>query len=384
MTAGRGYMALAAMIFGKWHPVRRAAGPACCSAFSTRWRSGCRACALPGIGAVPVQAIQALPYVMTVVLLAGFIGRARAPKALGRAVRRRSADAIDPPCRHRSEHDLARLVDAARAARRHAHAPYSKFTVGAALLDEQGRMHAGCNVENAAYPQGLCAEAVALAALVLAGGRRVRAAVVVRRGAAAGHAVRRLPPEAARVRRRRHAGVVGRPHRAGAARFTLGELLPASFGAGSSGRLRHELQDDPIAALVPRAIARQRRRRGRASRCCWARAGSRSPSCVQSTRSGMPYARAAGVSGARRRRPRRRVAARPASAAARWRCWPAASTPTRPAMPTAMKGAIAHAGRLRRDGAGADQRRRQPGCRAAPGRADADQRPPEHARSARR
>ncbi len=48
-----------------------------------RRRSACRASALPGIGAVPVQAIQALPYVMTVVLLAGFIGRARAPKALG-------------------------------------------------------------------------------------------------------------------------------------------------------------------------------------------------------------------------------------------------------------------------------------------------------------
>jgi cytidine deaminase len=62
-----------------------------------------------------------------------------------------------------SEHDLARLVDAARAVRQHAHAPYSRFTVGAALLDEQGRVHAGCNVENAALPQSLCAGAVALA-----------------------------------------------------------------------------------------------------------------------------------------------------------------------------------------------------------------------------
>ena len=61
----------------------------------------------------------------------------------------------------------------------HAHAPYSQVRVGAALLDEHGRVHAGCNVENAAYPQGLCAEAVALGALVLAGGHHVRAAVVV-------------------------------------------------------------------------------------------------------------------------------------------------------------------------------------------------------------
>ena len=71
------------------------------------------------------------------------------------------------------------LVDAARAARERAYAPYSRFKVGAALLDEQGRIHAGCNVENAAYPQGQCAEASAIAHLVLAGGTRILAAVVV-------------------------------------------------------------------------------------------------------------------------------------------------------------------------------------------------------------
>ena len=64
------------------------------------------------------------------------------------------------------------LMDAARAARLQAHAPYSRFLVGAAVLDEHGRLHAGCNVENAAYPQGVCAEAGALSAMVLAGGRR--------------------------------------------------------------------------------------------------------------------------------------------------------------------------------------------------------------------
>ncbi|MDE2370068.1 MAG: cytidine deaminase [Burkholderiales bacterium] len=72
----------------------------------------------------------------------------------------------------------AALVAAARAAREQAYAPYSRFAVGAAVLDEQGRIHAGCNVENAAYPQGWCAEASALAALVLAGGRRVLAVAV--------------------------------------------------------------------------------------------------------------------------------------------------------------------------------------------------------------
>jgi len=83
MTAGRGYMALAALIFGKWHPV--GALWACLlfgflDAVSIRMQGA----ELPFIGAVPVQAIQALPYVLTVVLLAGFIGNAVAPKALGR------------------------------------------------------------------------------------------------------------------------------------------------------------------------------------------------------------------------------------------------------------------------------------------------------------
>ncbi len=81
MTAGRGYMALAAMIFGKWHPI--GAFMACLlfgflDALSIRLQG-----ATIGGVSVPVQAIQALPYVLTVVLLAGFIGRAYAPKALG-------------------------------------------------------------------------------------------------------------------------------------------------------------------------------------------------------------------------------------------------------------------------------------------------------------
>jgi simple sugar transport system permease protein len=82
MTAGRGYMALAAMIFGKWHP---GGALAACLLFGFLEAVAIRlqGVSLPVIGAVPVQAIQALPYLMTVVLLAGFIGRAYAPKALG-------------------------------------------------------------------------------------------------------------------------------------------------------------------------------------------------------------------------------------------------------------------------------------------------------------
>lgn len=82
MTAGRGYMALAAMIFGKWHPVG-ALWACLLFGFLDAVAIRMQGVALPGIGAVPVQAIQALPYVMTVVLLAGFFGRSSAPKALG-------------------------------------------------------------------------------------------------------------------------------------------------------------------------------------------------------------------------------------------------------------------------------------------------------------
>lgn len=70
----------------------------------------------------------------------------------------------------------------ALAAHRAAYAPYSGFRVGAAVLDEQGLIHGGCNVENAAYPEGLCAEASALSAMVLAGGRHVKAVLVLGQG----------------------------------------------------------------------------------------------------------------------------------------------------------------------------------------------------------
>jgi len=65
------------------------------------------------------------------------------------------------------------LLDAARVVREKAHCPYSNFHVGAAILDENGQVHVGCNVENAAYPQGSCAETGAIAAMIAAGGTRI-------------------------------------------------------------------------------------------------------------------------------------------------------------------------------------------------------------------
>lgn len=82
--------------------------------------------------------------------------------------------------------DDSALIAAAREVRAMAHAPYSRFAVGAALIDESGRMHIGCNVENASYPEGNCAETSAIAAMVAAGGRRI--AVIAVCGGPAGSA----------------------------------------------------------------------------------------------------------------------------------------------------------------------------------------------------
>ena len=121
------------------------------------------------------------------------------------------------------------LIAAARAARDRAYAPYSGFAVGAALLDEQGRIHSGCNVENAAYPQSQCAEASAIGNLIVAGSRRITAVVVV------GVAPEPLTPCGGCRQRLREFATGATPvwsadlHQV-QGRFTLGQLLPESFG----------------------------------------------------------------------------------------------------------------------------------------------------------
>ena len=71
------------------------------------------------------------------------------------------------------------LINAAREARENAYCRYSGFSVGAAILDDQGRLHVGCNVENASYPLGNCAETAAIAAMVQEGGKRIERIAVI-------------------------------------------------------------------------------------------------------------------------------------------------------------------------------------------------------------
>jgi xanthosine phosphorylase len=125
------------------------------------------------------------------------------------------------------------LFEAARAAFENAHAPYSNFPVGAAVRAASGRIFAGANVENASYPEGNCAEASAIAAMVAAGEREIAEALVVAAG-------ERLctPCGGCRQRLAEFAGVDVPVHLCGPEGLrrtvTVGELLPLSFAFGKA------------------------------------------------------------------------------------------------------------------------------------------------------
>lgn len=78
-----------------------------------------------------------------------------------------------------SKIDEQALIDAAKKVRQNAHAPYSGYHVGAALLDDTGHVYSGCNVENAAFPEGVCAEANAIGAMIASGGKNIVAIAAV-------------------------------------------------------------------------------------------------------------------------------------------------------------------------------------------------------------
>lgn len=122
---------------------------------------------------------------------------------------------------------LDELFDKAKAARENAYAPYSNFLVGAALLTTDGQVFCGCNVENGAYPEGVCAEAGAISAMVLGGSREIAEVVVI------GDAANCSPCGGCRQKLREFAGDDVKVHIAdlkGIRRtLTVAELLPAGF-----------------------------------------------------------------------------------------------------------------------------------------------------------
>jgi cytidine deaminase len=128
----------------------------------------------------------------------------------------------------------AELFAAARAAQAHAHVPYSNFPVGAAVRTSAGRVYAGCNVENSAYPQGVCAEASAIAAMVTAGEREIVELLTVAEGDQLATSC-----GGCRQKIREFAGPGALIHAAGPEgvrrTFTLEELLPFSFGPENLG-----------------------------------------------------------------------------------------------------------------------------------------------------
>ncbi len=122
------------------------------------------------------------------------------------------------------------LIAAAKSARLRAYAPYSKCFVGAAVRDEHGNIHGGCNIENAAYPQGWCAETSAIAAMIMAGSTSIAEMAVIGSGD-----LLCTPCGGCRQKIREFAKGNVKIHMCGEdgrvmQTFTLDELLPASFG----------------------------------------------------------------------------------------------------------------------------------------------------------
>jgi cytidine deaminase len=124
---------------------------------------------------------------------------------------------------------LDSLLAAARHAQSKAYAPYSGLRIGAAIRAVSGTIYAGCNVENAAYPVGTCAEAAAVAVMILGNERRITEVLIVGEGEVA-------PTPCGACRQvLNEFGSAGTPVHAAnksgvQASFVLGELLPHSFG----------------------------------------------------------------------------------------------------------------------------------------------------------
>ena len=134
-----------------------------------------------------------------------------------------------------SREPLEPMLDLARRALTNAHAPYSRFRIGACLRAGSGQLYAGCNVENASYPVTQCAEATAIGVMVAAGDRQITEVVIVTESA-------EVCPPCGRCRQQlaEFAGPDVRIHLCGPegvrVTATLGELLPMAFGPGAIKR----------------------------------------------------------------------------------------------------------------------------------------------------
>ena len=122
-----------------------------------------------------------------------------------------------------------RLCQSAISVRQNAYAPYSKFKVGVAILDDLENLHLGVNVENAAYPQGTCAEAGAICAMIASGGKQIKLIAI-----SGGGLELCTPCGGCRQKIREFASlqtsVLICDEEKFAERFTLEALIPASFG----------------------------------------------------------------------------------------------------------------------------------------------------------
>ncbi|MBM2321117.1 MULTISPECIES: cytidine deaminase [Marivita] len=127
------------------------------------------------------------------------------------------------------------LKKAALAVRANAYAPYSNFKVGAALLADDGRVYVGCNVENVAYPEGTCAEAGAIAAMIASGAHKIVEAFVIADSPdpvpPCGGCRQKLSEFAARDVPVTLATTEGAEFKT-----TVGDLLPGAFDAGHMDR----------------------------------------------------------------------------------------------------------------------------------------------------
>ncbi len=202
------------------------------------------------------------------------------------------------------------MIALARAVMARAYAPYSRFRVGAVLRGANGKLYAGCNVENAAYPQGMCAEASAIAAMVADGETRIVEAVVMGEGGTALIA----PCGGCRQQLREFADDAVPIHLCGPQgvrrTVTLGELLPLAFGPANLKR-RKAGRDGCRSQVRSRRSAAACA--GLSRRCAGIVLGSGLGDYRRAGRNRRhdPLCRPARLSRARRRRPCRHAGARP-------------------------------------------------------------------------